>query len=485
MSTRRFPPRFLWGAATAAYQIEGATAAEGRGASIWDTFTRVPGAILRADTGEVACDHYHRYPQDVELMASLGIAAYRFSTSWSRILPDGVCGHRQKGVNRVGLDFYSRLVDDLLDHDIAPWLTLYHWDLPQALQDRGGWVNRSTAHRFTEFAQTVHAALGDRVRVWSTLNEPWCSAFLGHTAGVHAPGHHSPAEGLVAGHHLLLAHGMATQELRSLAPGADLGLTLNFTVADPADPDDPDDVAAAGRLDAQFNRWFADPVFRGSYPEELWADLDQAGLASPLAAVVQEGDLTTISTPIDTLGVNYYHGELIGSRPDPRNTAGEAAPVDRPAHSPHPLPEGIYSHERGLPRTGQGWEIQPEGLTRLLLRLHRDYAAPSGTRIYVTENGAAFEDVLDPDGRVDDVHRRDFLATHLAAIHDAIAQGAPVDGYFAWSLLDNFEWSWGYSQRFGIVYVDFETQRRYVKLSGHWYSDIAATNRFEFRQPLH
>ncbi|NMR19146.1 GH1 family beta-glucosidase [Cellulomonas fimi] len=460
-----FPPGFLWGAATAAFQIEGAAHEDGRRDSIWDTFSRVPGAVADAHHGDVACDHYHRMPEDVALMADLHLASYRFSTSWARVRPDG------GAVNPLGLDFYSRLVDELLTRGIAPWVTLYHWDLPQALEDRGGWTNRDTAYRFAEYAVTMHEALGDRVDVWTTLNEPWCSAFLGYTAGVHAPGRQSREDGLAAAHHLLLGHGLAVQELRSRAPQASLGITLNLTVADPLDPTDPRDVEAARRIDGQFNRIFLDPLLRGAYPADVLDDVAPYGLLSH----VKDGDLAVVSTPIDALGVNYYHGEAVSHRPPPAGHSGQA-PVRRPTSSPFPAAHDAHSHPRGLPVTGMGWEVQPEGLTRLLLRLQEEYTGPAGVALYVTENGAAYDDVPDADGYVQDDDRLAFVDAHLRAVHDAVAHGVDVRGYFAWSLLDNFEWAWGYHQRFGIVRVDYDTQVRTPKASARWYSSVAQTN---------
>ncbi|WP_298455592.1 GH1 family beta-glucosidase [uncultured Cellulomonas sp.] len=460
-----FPQGFLWGAATAAYQVEGAAHRDGRTDSIWDTFARVPGAVLDAHDGEVACGHYDRYRDDVALMTSLNLGSYRFSTSWARIRPDG------GAVNPQGLDFYSRLVDELLGAGIKPWLTLYHWDLPQALEERGGWANRDTAYLFAEYAATVHDALGDRVGVWTTLNEPWCSAFLGYTGGVHAPGRQSRPDGLAAAHHLLLGHGLAVRELRSRDAGLDLGITLNLTVPDPADPQDPADVDAARRIDAQFNRVFLDPIVRGAYPEDLLEDVAQYGLLEH----VRDGDLAIISTPIDALGVNYYHGELVGARPAPGARDG-AAPVERPTSSPYPAADGVHNHPRGLPVTSMDWEVQPEGLTRLLLRLQRDYTGPAGIALYVTENGAAYDDVPDATGFVQDDDRREFFDLHLRAVHAAIEQGVDVRGYFAWSLMDNYEWAWGYHKRFGIVRVDYDTLERTPKASARWYAGVAGAN---------
>lgn len=471
--TRTFPENFLFGAATAAYQIEGAAFEDGRTASIWDAFARVPGAVVGADNGDVACDHYHRYPQDVALMKELGLQTYRFSTSWSRVRPDG------GAVNAAGVDFYERLVDELLAADILPWLTLYHWDMPQALQERGGWTDRDTVDRFLEYAGTMHDALGDRVNVWTTLNEPWCSSFLSYTAGEHAPGHTSVAEGLLASHHLLLAHGKTVQELRGRDASLNLGITLNHTVADPADPQNPADVDAARRVDGQFNRWFLDPIYRGAYPADIIEDIRavDAEAVALFESAVHEGDLETIAQHIDTQGVNYYHGDLVsGAAPvDPPAPGGPA--TEREGRSPYPSSEGIHAVERGLPRTAQNWEVQPEGLTRLLQRVWTEYAEPAGTVLYVTENGAAYDDTVvieDGESRVHDADRTEFLRRHLDAVLDAAEGGVDVRGYFYWSLFDNYEWSWGYDKRFGIVRVDYDTQERTLKDSGREYARIIA-----------
>ncbi len=461
--TRTFPANFLFGTATAAYQIEGATHEDGRTDSIWDTFARVPGAVVDGHNGDIATDHYHRYENDVALMAELGMQTYRFSTSWSRIRPDG------GAVNQKGLDFYSRLVDTLLAKNIKPWLTLYHWDLPQALEEKGGWANRDTAYLFAEFAADVHSALGDRVTAWTTLNEPWCSSFLSYIGGEHAPGRQDPAAGLAAGHHLLLAHGLGVQTLRELDPSLQLGITLNLTVVDPVDSTDAADLDAARRIDGQFNRFFLDPIFRGSYPQDLLDDVAQFGLTDQ----IHDGDLAIISTPIDALGVNYYHGELVSARPPLQQPLLSAAPSERPKRSPFPAAEGIYWHPRGLPLTSMEWEVQPEGLTRLLRRVHDEYTG-SAVKLYVTENGAAYDDVVEADGSVHDAERAEFLRLHLDAILDAIDEGVDVYGYFYWSLMDNYEWAWGYHKRFGIVRVDYETQERTPKFSAHLYKRIIA-----------
>jgi beta-glucosidase len=457
---RRFPADFLFGVATAAYQIEGAAHEDGRRDSIWDAFCRVPGAVVDSHNGDVACDHYHRYESDVELMHGLGLQTYRFSTSWARIRPEG------GPVNEKGLDFYSRLVDQLLAKNIKPWLTLYHWDLPQALEDKGGWANRDTAYLFAEYAADVHAALGDRVSAWTTLNEPWCSAFLGYTGGEHAPGRQEPEAGLAAAHHLLLGHGLAVQSLRELDSSLQLGITLNLTVADPVDPSDAGDREAARRIDGQFNRVFLDPIFRGHYPEDLLRDVAAHGFEK----YVQPGDLAVISAPIDALGVNYYHGESVSSHPAPSTIRNEA-PSERAKRSPFPAAEGVHWHPRGLPVTAMGWEVQPEGLTRLLQRVKTEYSGEA-VKLYVTENGAAYDDVVSHDGAVHDAERTEFLRAHLGAILDAIEIGVDVHGYFYWSFLDNFEWAWGYHKRFGLVRVDYETQERTLKDSALEYRRI-------------
>ena len=457
---RSFPPTFLFGAATAAYQIEGAAHEDGRTDSIWDVFCRVPGAVVNADDGEVACDHYHRYRDDVSMMKDLGLQAYRFSTSWSRVQPDG------GAFNPKGLDFYSRLIDELLGHGITPWLTLYHWDLPQALEDLGGWANRDTASRFRDYALGVHDALGDRVTNWTTLNEPWCASFLGYIGGEHAPGLQDPATGLAAGHHLLLAHGLTVRDLAARDENLRLGITLNLTVADPVDPTDAGDLDAARRIDGQFNRFFLDPIFRGSYPDDVLQDVAHLGFEQH----VQPGDLEIISSPIHSLGVNYYHGEAVSSRPS-EAAMSTAAPSVRPKRSPFPAADDVHWHLRDLPTTGMGWEVQPEGLTRLLRRVNEEYTGPTGIALAVTENGAAYDDDL-VDGAVHDAERVDFLEAHLGAILDAIDEGVPVSGYFYWSLMDNFEWAWGYDKRFGIVRVDYDTQVRTPKDSAVAYAQI-------------
>jgi beta-glucosidase len=435
-----FPAGFIWGAASSAYQIEGAALEDGRGESVWDRFSATPGKVRNGDTGEVACDFYHRYGADVGLMTELGLQAFRFSISWPRVLPSG-----RGTVNQAGLDFYDRLVDELLAHGIEPFPTLFHWDTPQALEDAGGWPVRATAEAFVEYAEVVADRLGDRVTHWVTHNEPWVVAWVGHSWGQHAPGRTSEADAVAAGHHLLLSHGWSVDAIRRAAPGAEVGIVLDLWEACPAS-DSPEDEAAAWQVDGEHNRWFLDPVFRGSYPADL---LGRNELVAPF---VQGGDLTTISAPIDLLGVNNYTRSIVASAPDgPRFERN---------------PESQY--------TDMGWEVHPDGLHRLLVRVGEEYAPPA---IYITENGAAFGDVRGHDGGVHDPERVAYLESHIGAVGRAAADGAPVKGYFVWSLLDNFEWAHGYSKRFGIVYVDYPTLERVPKDSFYWYRDMISTRR--------
>ena len=449
-----FPADFLWGTATSAYQIEGATREDGRGLSIWDQFAATPGATHQGDTGDAAADHYHRMPEDVALMHELGVSAYRFSVSWPRVLPEG-----SGKVNTQGLDFYDLLVDTLLARGIAPAITLYHWDLPLALHERGGWLNRDTAYLFADYAEIIARRLGDRVNWWLTHNEPWCAAFLGYGIGIHAPGIRDMNAACVAGHYLLLSHGLALPRLRAhTGPGAQLGITLNLGAVYPYDHR-VESLQAAGRADAFVNRWFLDPIFRGSYPQSLFADLR---VPPP---PVKDGDLALIAAPIDFLGVNYYSRRMVRARQE-----GDAAPGAGPNgwEDLNELPGAVYTE------MGPGWEVYPAGLTDLLVRLHRDYAPRA---IVVTENGAAFDDRWDGNGHVDDPQRLYYVREHIHALGRALNQGVPLRGYFLWSLLDNFEWAEGYSKRFGIVYVDYPSQRRIVKASGRWYAEFIAAQR--------
>lgn len=455
-----FPAGFLLGAATAAYQVEGAVAADGRGRSIWDTFAHTPGKVLNDHTGDVAVEHYRRFRDDVALMADLGLGAYRFSVSWPRVQPDG-----RGAVNQAGLDFYRRLVDALLEAAIEPWLTLYHWDLPQALEDTGGWPARDTAFRFAEFAAAVHDAVGDRVRYWTTVNEPWCAAFLGYASGEHAPGRREPAAAVRAAHHLLLAHGLATLALRAQDASSQVGIGLNLYAVSPASGEEAD-LDAARRIDGLQNRFFLDAVLHGRYPSDVLEDL-RAVAGEDL---VRDGDLATIATPLDMLGVNYYSRFTVSGRPAGRASAA-AAPTD--SGSPWVGSEHVGFVDSGLPVTGMGWEIDDSGLLEVLVRLTREYPP---IPLAVTENGAAFHDEIAADGGVHDPERLAYLQAHMGACRQAIAAGVPLHGFFAWSLMDNFEWAWGYTKRFGLVYVDFDTQERIIKDSGRWFSAMARLN---------
>jgi beta-glucosidase len=443
MNTARadFPSTFIWGTATAAYQVEGAATEDGRGESIWDRYSATPGKVVNGDTGVVACDSYHRHSEDVRLMRELGLDVFRFSVAWPRILPEG-----RGMVNQAGLDFYDRIVDELLENGIDPFVTLYHWDLPQVLEDRGGWPVRETVEAYVEYVEVVVSRLGDRVRHWITQNEPWVISWLGYGMGVHAPGRTSDRDALAAAHHVLLAHGRAAEVLRRDAPGAEVGVTIDFVPMYPL-TDAEADIEAARRLDGFRNRWFLEPVLGRGYPQDMlehYADI---------LPTVEEGDMSTIAAPLDFLGVNYYTRNVI--RAGSGDTKPEPVPIE------------------GVEHTEMGWEVYPRGLSDLLTRLHRDYELPP---LYITENGAAFPDARQ-NGSVPDPQRIAYLEGHLDAIAAAIAEGVPVRGYFLWSLLDNFEWAFGYSKRFGIVYVDFETLERVPKASYAWYRDFIAAHR--------
>jgi beta-glucosidase len=461
------PRTFRWGTATSAYQIEGAVAEDGRTPSIWDTFGRVPGAIDNGDVGDTACDHYHRMPDDVALIRELGIDTYRFSVAWPRVQPGG-----RGPVNPAGIAFYDRLVDELLAQGVDPWLTLYHWDLPQELEDLGGWTARDTADRFAEYAALVADAIGDRVPDWTTLNEPWCSAFLGYGAGVHAPGSTDARAALRAVHHLNLAHGKAIGVLRTSLPAtAQTSITLNLHQIRPLSSS-PADLDAARRIDAVGNRVFLGPILSGDYPADLLADT--AHLVD-WEALVHDGDLAEISRPIDLLGINYYTPTLVSDStahtedPEvPRNDGHGASD-----HSPWPGSEHVAFHLPPGETTAMRWAVDASGLYDLLMRVHREHP---GLPLMVTENGAAYDDYLSPEGTVNDPQRIEYLHGHLSAVHRALADGADVRGYFLWSLMDNFEWAYGYSKRFGAVYVDFSTQRRIPKQSAHWYAAVARDN---------
>jgi beta-glucosidase len=454
-----FPAGFTWGAATAAYQIEGAVDVDGRGPSVWDTFSHTPGKVRGGDTGDIACDSYRRYPEDADLLRSLGLLDYRFSISWPRIIPDGA-----GQVNQAGLDYYKRLLDALGERGITPAATLFHWDTPQALQDRGGWSARDTALRLADYAAVVGEALGDRVKRWITLNEPLVVAHNGHRIGVHAPGLRDDAAAAATTHHLLLGHGLAAAALRASVPGAEVGITLNLTPIRVTNDDSGSaEALEQARLvaDASQNGMFLDPILFGRYPEHAPAS------QLPPAELIADADLATINAPIDFLGVNYYQPVHL--------RAGDPANLRRDEKTPQ---EGISGnvvefHPDGLEQTNMGWLIDPEGLYELLLRVSKD--AP-GLPLYITENGCAAEDYVDPNGVVNDLERVKFLHLHLDACARAIKDGASLAGYYVWSLLDNFEWGYGYQKRFGIVFVDFATQQRIPKASATFMAEVARDN---------
>jgi beta-glucosidase len=438
----QFPDGFLWGAATAAYQIEGAANEGGRGPTIWDTFSHTPGKTFHGDTGDIADDHYHRLDSDLDLAAGLGLKAYRFSVAWSRIQPEG-----HGAANQRGLDFYRRVIDGLHHRSLVPALTVYHWDLPQTLQDRGGWPNRDTALRFADYAAILFDAFGESVPMWITLNEPWVASWMGYKTGAHAPGIQDTQQALAAAHHLLLGHGLAVHTFRAAArPDQQVGITLNLTPFDPASSE-PADAQAAQQLDGNQNRWFLDPVFGRRYPSDM---LEMYARTVDLGFVHDE-DFATMAAPIDFLGVNYYMRHVVH--------ANGTQPVSQ---------VGV-----GVPTTAMGWGIEPEGLTDTLVRLAREYPP---IPLYVTENGAAFHDYVDPEGGVDDDERIAFLDGHFRAAHAAIAAGVDLRGFFVWSLLDNFEWAHGYSKRFGLVYIEYASQERILKNSARWYASVIRNN---------
>ena len=430
-----FPRDFVWGVATSAFQIEGAAFEDGKGESIWDRFCRQPGVIADASNGDVACDHYHRMEQDLDLIAGLGVDLYRFSVAWPRVQPAG-----EGEWNEKGLAFYDRLVDGLLRRGLAPHLTLNHWDLPQALQDKGGWAARDTVHRFVDYALGIQRRLGDRLAAIATHNEPWVVAWLGHKEGTFAPGIKSLKVANQVAHHLLLSHGLALRALRAEGAKAKLGIVLNMAHTMPL-TDSPEDAAAARMDDARGRRWYSDPLFKGEYPAEVLAEL---GADAP---EVQPGDMAVISTPMDFIGINYYSRHLSSAK-------GAVGAEDKPCA-----------------KTDMGWEIYPDGLRELLLTMHRDYELPA---TYITENGGAFPDPVAADGKVHDADRTDYLATHIRAVGEALDKGVPMAGYMVWSLMDNFEWASGYAKRFGIVHVDYETLERTPKDSALWVRDFVA-----------
>ena len=435
-----FPPDFTWGVATAAYQIEGAVHEDGRGDSVWDTFCRQPGAIRDGQTGDIAADHYHRWPADVALMSELGIGTYRFSIAWPRIQPDG-----SGAINAAGLDFYDRLTDALLAAGITPMPTLFHWDLPQPLEDAGGWMARDTAERFADYAAVVADRLADRIPMWITLNEPFVVTAFGYALGIHAPGKALMLDALATAHHQLLGHGLATAALRA-AGVSQVAITNNYSPAWPA-TDGAADVAAAAAYDTLHNRVFTDPLLLGRYP-----DLSAFGVGAAGLACIRDGDLEIISAPVDALGVNYYNPTRLSALPD------------------SPLPFQLEPIP-GYPLTNFGWPVIPAGLTELLTTL-KDRYADQLPPVYITENGCSVADEPDLNGVIDDQPRISYLDSHIRAVADAMTSGVDVRGYLVWSLMDNFEWGEGYHQRFGLVHVDFESQLRTPKASFGWFRDL-------------
>lgn len=441
-----FPENFLWGAATASYQIEGAYNEDGKGENIWDRFSHIPGKIHDGQTGDIACDHYHRYEEDIEIMKKIGLKTYRFSISWARIFPDG-CGKP----NPKGIEFYKKLVSRLNENGIIPAVTLYHWDLPQKLQDRGGWANRETVFHFVEYAKYVFEHLGSQVPIWITHNEPFVAAIVGNWVGRHAPGITDFQTALRVSHHLLLSHGLVVKAYREMGFDGEIGITLNMNPVYPATESDKDK-AAAKRFDEYLNKWFADPVLKGAYPADLVKWLGEKGLSPE----IHEGDMQAINQPIDFLGINNYYSSFI--REDESNWPVFASEVST-----------------GRDRTKMDWEIYPEGIHDLLVYLKREYG---DIKIMITENGAAFNDIVNYEGKVEDDNRLNYYYLYLEQVHRAICEGVNVAGYYAWSLMDNFEWGHGFSKRFGLVYVDYKTQKRILKKSAYWYSDVIRNNGF-------
>ncbi len=441
-----FPKDFIFGVATSSYQIEGAAFEDGRIPSHWDTFSHTPGKTFRGETGDVACDHYHRYPEDVAMIASLGLDSYRFSFAWPRILTE------DRKINQKGILFYHRLLDEMEKHGVTPAATIYHWDLPQWLADRGGWANRDSVGYFSDFAEVLFNNFGDRIKTWITHNEPWCASFLSYGMGHHAPGHRDWREAVLASHHLLLSHGEVVKGYRSMNLKGDIGITLNLNVTD-AKSDSEWDRGAQLRADGFQNRWFLDPIFKGSYPADM---MDVFRPYVQDYGFMKAGDLETIATPMDFLGVNYYSRAVVYHDP-----GDEFMQV---GHVPVPLDR----------TTDMGWEVHPNSLYRLLMRLNQEY---TDIPLYITENGCAYPDVVSEDGHVHDTDRIKFVEGHLEAAHQAVREGSTLKGYYLWSLMDNFEWAFGYSKRFGIVYVDYATQKRILKDSALWYRDFVQTFR--------
>lgn len=446
----QFPENFIWGVATSSYQIEGAVSEDGKGPSIWDTFSHTPGKTFNGDTGDIACDHYHRWPEDIQLMKDLGVSAYRFSISWPRIFPTA----ENREPNQKGLAFYSRLVDALLEAGIEPFVTLYHWDMPQWLQDQGGWTVRSVIPAFVQYAQAVSEELGDRVKNWITHNEPLVVSHHGHLDGCHAPGHTDLVEALTVAHHLLLSHGRAVPVIRKNSPNSKVGITLNLTPGIPASPSKADSEAAK-MYDGMTNRWFLDPVFKGKYPQDvIQTGIEQAKFKAEDLTFIQDGDLKEISVPLDFLGVNYYSRAVIRD---------ESIPEDQ--NKPFEVIRGEC--------TDIGWEIHADTLTDLLVHLKNEYAVKS---MFITENGAAYHTGPDKSGEINDHKRISYLHQHLLACSAAISRDVPLHGYFEWTLIDNFEWAHGYFQKFGMIWMDPVSLKRTPKKSYYWYQETIKNN---------
>ena len=454
-----FPSDFLWGTATASYQIEGAASVDGRGVSIWDTFSKTEGKVKNGDTGDMACDHYNRFPEDIALMQELGVKAYRFSIAWPRLFPQGDGVREERGI-----DFYNRLINALIAAGIEPMVTLYHWDLPQTLEDKGGWANRETAYAFADYAAACAQAFGDRIKNWITINEPWCVSWLGYSIGVHAPGKKDYRSAVAASHHTALAHALATRSIKAAQPTAKVGITVNMTNYVNENPEDPSLPEVIDLLDGNINRWWIGAIQKGEYPATLIA-----AYGDLVEGTILPGDMELLQCDNEFLGVNYYSDSFV------RSARPEDKPFSESAYLPLDVRANTSIPERFTGKlTDIGWPVTPHGLKNLVLRIHNDW--PAITAINITENGCAINDEPDASGVVNDQRRVDYLRAHLTELSEAIKLGAPVKAYFAWSLLDNYEWAEGYSQRFGIIHVDYQTQKRTIKASGYEYKKIVATN---------
>ncbi len=454
-----FPSDFLWGTATASYQIEGAASVDGRGVSIWDTFSKTEGKVKNGDTGDMACDHYNRFPEDIALMQELGVKAYRFSIAWPRLFPQGDGVREERG-----FDFYNRLINALIAAGIEPMVTLYHWDLPQTLEDKGGWANRETAYAFADYAAACAQAFGDRIKNWITINEPWCVSWLGYSIGVHAPGKKDYRSAVAASHHTALAHALATRSIKAAQPTAKVGITVNMTNYVNENPEDPSLPEVIDLLDGNINRWWIGAIQKGEYPATLIA-----AYGDLVEGTILPGDMELLQCDNEFLGVNYYSDSFV------RSARPEDKPFSESAYLPLDVRANTSIPERFTGKlTDIGWPVTPHGLKNLVLRIHNDW--PAITAINITENGCAINDEPDASGVVNDQRRVDYLRAHLTELSEAIKLGAPVKAYFAWSLLDNYEWAEGYSQRFGIIHVDYQKQKRTIKASGYEYKKIVATN---------